>query len=98
MADFVVPAQPQPFLATPTGKFPVSPTSWLLKIYYITLSLKVHRIYCVGRNYYDHGIEMGGNPDREPPFFFMKPSDSAVSAQDFGREIKQILFILNIDF
>merc|ERR1711892_1466484 len=65
MADFVVPAQPQPFLATPAGKFPV------------------HRIYCVGRNYYDHGIEMGGNPDREPPFFFMKPSDSAVSAQDF---------------
>ena len=46
--------------------------------------MQVHRVYCVGRNYHDHGIEMGGNPDREPPFFFMKPSDSVVSALDFG--------------
>lgn len=38
----------------------------------------VHRIYCVGRNYRDHAIEMGGNPDREPPFFFQKPSDAIV--------------------
>ena len=40
--------------------------------------IPVHRVYCVGRNYYDHGIEMGGNPDREPPFFFMKPADAVV--------------------
>ena len=33
----------------------------------------VNNIYCVGRNYADHAIEMGGDPDREPPFFFMKP-------------------------
>ena len=45
---------------------------------------KVHRVYCVGRNYHDHGVEMGGDPDREPPFFFMKPADSAITAQDFG--------------
>ncbi|MBK5927006.1 fumarylacetoacetate hydrolase family protein [Rhodobaculum claviforme] len=32
----------------------------------------VHRIYCVGRNYAAHAIEMGHDPDREPPFFFMK--------------------------
>ncbi len=38
----------------------------------------VHRIYCVGRNYADHAREMGGDPDREPPFFFMKPADSVV--------------------
>ncbi len=38
----------------------------------------VRRIYCVGRNYADHAREMGGNPDREPPFFFGKPSDAAV--------------------
>ncbi len=25
----------------------------------------VHRIYCVGRNYAAHTIEMGGDPDRE---------------------------------
>src|ERR1700743_784777 len=38
----------------------------------------VHRIYCVGRNYADHAKEMGGNPDREPPFFFDKPADAVV--------------------
>jgi len=37
----------------------------------------VRRIYCVGRNYWDHGLEMGGNPEREPPFFFNKPADAA---------------------
>jgi fumarylpyruvate hydrolase len=36
----------------------------------------VHRIYCVGRNYADHAIEMGHNPDEEPPFFFLKPADA----------------------
>ena len=39
----------------------------------------VHRIYCVGRNYADHAREMGGDPDREPPFFFCKPADAIVS-------------------
>jgi fumarylpyruvate hydrolase len=38
----------------------------------------VHRIYCVGRNYAEHAKEMGGDPDREPPFFFMKPADAIV--------------------
>ncbi len=33
------------------------------------------RVYCIGRNYAAHAREMGGNPDREPPFFFMKPGD-----------------------
>lgn len=33
----------------------------------------VHLLYCVGRNYADHAVEMGSDPDREPPFFFMKP-------------------------
>ncbi|HUR89607.1 MAG TPA: fumarylacetoacetate hydrolase family protein [Ramlibacter sp.] len=36
----------------------------------------VRRIYCIGRNYRAHSIEMGSNPDREPPFFFQKPSDA----------------------
>lgn len=39
----------------------------------------VRRIYCVGRNYAEHAREMGGNPDREPPFFFMKPADAVVT-------------------
>ncbi len=36
----------------------------------------VRRIYCVGRNYAAHAREMGHDPDREPPFFFMKPADA----------------------
>ena len=32
----------------------------------------VGRIFCVGRNYAAHAREMGGNPEREPPFFFNK--------------------------
>jgi len=38
----------------------------------------VRRIYCVGRNYAAHAREMGKDPDREPPFFFMKPADAIV--------------------
>ena len=37
----------------------------------------VHRIYCVGRNYEDHAVEMG-HSGREPPFFFMKPADAVL--------------------
>lgn len=38
----------------------------------------VGRIYCVGRNYAEHAREMGHDPEREPPFFFMKPADAIV--------------------
>ncbi len=37
----------------------------------------VRRIYCVGRNYVEHAKEMGFT-GREPPFFFLKPSDAIV--------------------
>ena len=37
----------------------------------------LHRIYCVGRNYVEHAQEMGFT-GREPPFFFIKPADTAV--------------------
>ena len=43
----------------------------------------VRRIYCVGRNYEDHAVEMG-HSGREPPFFFMKPAD-AVAPADAGQ-------------
>ena len=36
----------------------------------------VRRIYCVGRNYAAHAVEMGHDPDKEPPFFFMKAPDT----------------------
>jgi fumarylpyruvate hydrolase len=37
----------------------------------------VRRVWCVGRNYLEHIREMG-NDEREPPFFFAKPSDALV--------------------
>ena len=40
----------------------------------------VNRIFCVGRNYAAHAREMGKDPDRDPPFFFMKPANAAVDA------------------
>ncbi|GEP08329.1 fumarylacetoacetate hydrolase family protein [Methylobacterium gnaphalii] len=36
----------------------------------------VRRVYCVGRNYGAHAREMGADPDREAPFFFLKPADA----------------------
>lgn len=38
----------------------------------------VRRVFCVGRNYAEHVREMGGDPDREEPFFFTKPADALV--------------------
>ena len=38
----------------------------------------VARVFCVGRNYAEHAVEMGHDPDREPPFFFMKPASAVV--------------------
>lgn len=39
----------------------------------------VLRVFCVGRNYAEHAVEMGHDPDREPPFFFMKPATAVVA-------------------
>ena len=39
-------------------------------------SFPVHRVYCIGRNYADHAVEMGHDPNREPPFFFLKSPDN----------------------
>lgn len=44
----------------------------------------VHRIYCVGRNYAAHAIEMGHDPNRESPFFFQKnPDNILLGGADF---------------
>jgi fumarylpyruvate hydrolase len=40
----------------------------------------VRRIFCVGRNYAEHAREMGGDPEREAPFFFTKPADAVLTA------------------
>ncbi|HZO23272.1 MAG TPA: fumarylacetoacetate hydrolase family protein, partial [Steroidobacteraceae bacterium] len=39
----------------------------------------VHRIYCIGRNYADHAVEMGAAPAKGVPFFFSKPADAIVA-------------------
>jgi len=45
----------------------------------------VGRIYCVGRNYAEHAKEMGHDPNREPPFFFMKaPASIVLSGSTIG--------------
>ena len=48
----------------------------------------VRRIYCVGRNYAEHAREMGHDPDREPPFFFMKPADVDREQRRHARDIR----------
>jgi len=48
----------------------------------------VRRVYCIGRNYAAHTIEMGGDPDREPPFFFQKNPDNLDSSGEFPFPVK----------
>ena len=43
----------------------------------------VHRVYCVGRNYAAHAVEMGHDPNKEPPFFFQKNPDNMDSSGSF---------------
>ena len=38
----------------------------------------IRRVYCVGRNYLEHIREMKEGDERDPPFFFQKPTDSVV--------------------
>ena len=44
----------------------------------------VRRIYCVGRNYAAHAIEMGHDPNREDPFFFLKCPENIVVDTGIG--------------
>jgi fumarylpyruvate hydrolase len=46
-------------------------------------SFPVHRVYCVGRNYAAHAVEMGHDPNKEPPFFFQKNPDNLVTSGEF---------------
>lgn len=43
----------------------------------------VRRIYCIGRNYAAHAIEMGHDPDREDPFFFQKNPNNLNTSDAF---------------
>jgi fumarylpyruvate hydrolase len=54
--------------------FPVPATT--IPIVGETDVFRVRRIYYIGRNYAAHAIERGSDPNREPPFFFQKPTDA----------------------
>ncbi len=43
----------------------------------------VRRVYCIGRNYAAHAVEMGHDPDKEPPFFFQKNPDNLDPSGEF---------------
>jgi fumarylpyruvate hydrolase len=65
-----------PGVAQQQVKTPFTVTTVTLPIVGSDERYPVRRIYCIGRNYRAHAIEMGSNPDREPPFFFQKPTDA----------------------
>jgi fumarylpyruvate hydrolase len=65
MTDYVITPGPTPSLA----------------IHGSAARFPLRRVFCVGRNYSEHAREMGHDPDREPPFFFMKPADAVVPAE-----------------
>jgi fumarylpyruvate hydrolase len=83
---------PVPFRQTPT--LPIAESNQVFP---------VGRIYCVGRNYAEHAREMGHDPEREPPFFFMKPADAVVpngatipfpqATKDLHHEIEMVVAI-----
>jgi fumarylpyruvate hydrolase len=62
------------FVFTP----PATPS---LAVFGSSARFPIRRVFCVGRNYATHAREMGSDPDREPPFFFMKPADAVVPAE-----------------
>lgn len=68
MTHFVIPPHQQPAL-------PVSATDAVFP---------VRRVYCIGRNYAAHAIEMGHDPDREPPFFFQKNPENLTTGPSFA--------------
>jgi 2-keto-4-pentenoate hydratase/2-oxohepta-3-ene-1,7-dioic acid hydratase in catechol pathway len=58
---------PKPIFSVPATTIPIVGESDVFP---------VRRIYCIGRNYAAHAIERGSDPNREPPFFFQKPTDA----------------------
>jgi 2-keto-4-pentenoate hydratase/2-oxohepta-3-ene-1,7-dioic acid hydratase in catechol pathway len=63
--------------AAQTGPKPIFPVPMTtIPIVGESTVFQVRRIYCIGRNYTAHAIERGSDPNREPPFFFQKPTDA----------------------
>lgn len=62
----------------PQERYAVRPEPTLLGIAGSDQVFPVGRVFCIGRNYAEHAVEMGHDPDREPPFFFSKPPNAVV--------------------
>ncbi|MGN7293491.1 fumarylacetoacetate hydrolase family protein [Rhizobium sp. SAFR-030] len=60
-----------------------APAPVLLPVEGSTDLFPVRRVYCVGRNYANHAIEMGHDPSREPPFFFQKNPQNLLTSGQF---------------
>src|SRR6195952_5530988 len=74
LAGTAVQGSPAAAQAGPKAMFPIPATP--IPIVGETDVFQVRRIYCIGRNYAAHAIERGSDPNREPPFFFQKPTDA----------------------
>lgn len=59
------------------------PTIVALPVSGTDATFPVRRVYCIGRNYAAHAIEMGHNPDREAPFFFQKNANNLNTSGHF---------------
>jgi fumarylpyruvate hydrolase len=78
------------FLPAPVTRFPVEGSD---------ATFPVRRVYCIGRNYAAHAVEMGHDPDKEPPFFFQKNPDNVtfgdfpypVETRDVHHEIELVV-------
>lgn len=55
----------------------------LLEVIGTKAKFPVRRVYCIGRNYAAHAVEMGHDPDREPPFFFQKNPNNLDASGEF---------------
>jgi fumarylpyruvate hydrolase len=74
LAGAAAQSRPAAAQAGPKPMFPVAAIT--IPIVGETDVFQVRRIYCIGRNYAAHAIERGSDPNREPPFFFQKPTDA----------------------
>lgn len=84
-----------------SDRFVVPPSVHALPVAGSSELFAVRRIYCVGRNYIDHIREMKEADERDPPFFFQKPTDALVQngatvaypmdTQDFQFEIELVV-------
>ncbi len=62
----------EPSYVVPPPAVPTLPVRGSSKVF------PIRRVYCIGRNYAEHAIEMGHDPTREPPFFFQKNPNNVV--------------------